>query len=92
MEENDDPNKPPAEPPTPDVAHLLKILDLQAAQRPRRQPTSFQAPAFRYGALIAIVVFAFASLGFLEWFLSQLPKPPHPAAPSPTPAHAQATP
>jgi hypothetical protein len=92
MEENDDLNKPPEEPPTPDVARLLKILDLQAAQRPRREPSAMQAPAFRYGILIAIVVFAFGSLGILEWLLSQIPRPAHPPAASPSPAHAQAAP
>ena len=83
MEENPDPNKPPAGPPTPDVAQLLKILDIQAsARRQRRVPaqSALHAPAFRYGILIAIVVFAFGSLGILEWFLSQLPKPSHPPA------------
>jgi hypothetical protein len=88
MEEKTDPNKPPVEKPTPEVAQLLKILDIQAAsRRTRRPPSAFQAPAFRYGILIAIVVFTFASLGILEWFLSQLPKPAR-SVPAPSPAHS----
>jgi hypothetical protein len=80
MEENADPNKPHSEPPTPDVAQLLKILDIQASARRERRgaaQSALQTPAFRYGVLIAIVVFAFGSLGILEWFLSQLPRPSH---------------
>jgi len=81
MEENDDPSKPPTEPPTPEVAKLLKILDIQAAaHRKPHPPGAFQAPAFRYGILIAIIAFTFGSLGLLEWFLSQLPKPVSSAA------------
>jgi hypothetical protein len=84
MEENAEPNKQPTEPPTPDVAQLLKMLDIQAsARRQHRVPAkaAFQTPSIRYGILIAIVVFAFGSLGMLEWFLSQLPKPSHPTPP-----------
>jgi hypothetical protein len=96
MEENADPNKPPLEPPTPEVAQLLKMLDLQASARRQRRapaPSAFQTDSFRYGILIAIVVFALGSLGALEWLLSQMPKPAHPAGAVPSgvsvPAGAQ---
>ena len=68
----------------PEAAQLLKMLESQtAAQRGRRQmaaPAGLRSDAFRYGSLIAIVVFGLGSIGLMEWFLSQLPKPPHPAA------------
>ncbi len=67
------------------------MLDAQAsARREARAPAAspFRTDGFRYGILIAIVVFAFGSLGILEWLLSQLPRPAHPAS---TPA-AQAMP
>jgi hypothetical protein len=96
MEENADPNKPPAEPPTPEVAQLLKMLEFQANARRQRHapaPSPFQTDSFRYGILIAIVVFALGSLGVLEWLLSQIPKPAHPAGAVPsalsTPAGGQ---
>jgi hypothetical protein len=79
MEENDA-IKPPAEEPTPEVARLLKILEMQrAAHRERglRTPSAMQTPAFRYGMLIVIAVFAFGSLGVLEWVLSQIARPGH---------------
>jgi len=86
---DDDATKPPAEEPTPDVAKLLKILELQsAAQRAKRAPSAFQAPGFRYGILVAIVIFTFASLGLLEWFLSQLPRPAHPQPGAASPARS----
>jgi hypothetical protein len=77
MDENDEPNKPTEETPTPEVAQLLKILELQSAARQRRAaPTNpLQSTSFRYGSLVIITVFAFGSLGILEWFLSALPKP-----------------
>ncbi len=77
MEGNEHPNKPSDEPPTPEVAQLLKIIEIQvAAERARRKgpPAALQGASFRYGSLIIIVVFTFGSLGLLEWFLSQLPK------------------
>ena len=79
MDENDG-SKLPAEEPTPEVARLLKILEMQrAAHRERglRTPSAMQTPAFRYGVLIAIGVFAFGSLGVLEWVLSQIERPGH---------------
>ena len=91
MEENDEGNNPTEERPTPEVAQLLKILELQSAgrQRPHARANPLQASSFRYGSLVVIVVFAFGSLGLLEWFLSSLPKPHHPIAASPTPAAGQ---
>jgi len=78
MEENDKPIKPDGEEPTPDVARLMKILEMQsAAHRVRGERSAFQAPGFKYGVLLAIVIFALGSLGILEWFLSQLPRPAH---------------
>jgi hypothetical protein len=74
-------NKPRGEEPTPEVARLLKMLEMQtAAQRQRglREPSALQTPAFRYGVLIAIAVFAFGSLGVLEWVLSQMARPGQP--------------
>jgi hypothetical protein len=92
MEENTDPNKPSGEPPTPDVAAMLRALEREAAARRERRgavSSPFQTGAFRYGILIAIVVFAFAALGVLEWMLSQIPRPAHPSG---TPAPAMASP
>ena len=81
----------PAQPePTPEVDRLLKILEIQsAASRERFRPSPLQTNSFRYGALIAIAVFAFGALGILEWFLSQLPHPTHAATPVSTPVGAQ---
>jgi hypothetical protein len=79
MEEKDA-NKPHAEEPTPEVARLLRILEMQSAARRDRGvqgPSGLQTPAFRYGVLIAIAVFGFGSLGVLEWVLSQFPRPMH---------------
>jgi hypothetical protein len=91
MEENDKPNNPTEETPAPEVAQLLKILELQSAAR-QRSPARvnlLQGDSFRYGSLVVIVVFTFGSLGLLEWFLSSLPKPHHPASASPAPGAAQ---
>jgi hypothetical protein len=96
MEENA--NKPDGNEPAPEVARLLKILDAQRAARPQRAPSALQTPAFRYGALIAIAVFTFGTLGLLEWFLSQIERPAHPVvsgfSPAPTPGvlHGDPTP
>jgi hypothetical protein len=73
-------NKPPGEPPTPEVAELLRLLEVQAAARRERRvaaPSPFGTGSFRYGSLIIIVLFAFGSLGLLEWLLSQMPRPAH---------------
>jgi len=78
MDESDHANKPPGEPPTPEVAELLRMLENQAAARRERRlpaPSRFGTGTFRYGSLIVIVLFAFGSLGLLEWVLSQIPKP-----------------
>jgi hypothetical protein len=86
MDESAEPNKPPGEPPAPEVAALLKMLEREAAaRRERRMPggAPLQGNAFRYGVLIAIVVFAFGSLGMLEWLLSEMPRPVQKAAPVP---------
>jgi hypothetical protein len=83
MDESDEPKHLPPEPPTPEVDALIKMLEIQAALRRERRipaPSAFQAPSFRYGILIAIIVITFGSLWALEWVLSQIPRPPHPAA------------
>ena len=77
MHESDDSTKPDAAPPTPEVAQLLKIIEMQtAAQRERlaAMPKAYRSNSFRYGSLIAIVVFAIGSVGAMEWIISQLPK------------------
>ena len=65
----------------PEVAQLLKLLELQAAaarsDRRAAMPRVFQGVSFRYGSLIVIVLFAFGSVGLMEWMLSQLPRPAH---------------
>ena len=81
MDESAYPNQPFAGTPAPDVAQMLRSLDLQAAAlRARRGSVAhpLQSGSFRYGSLIAIGIFAFGSLGLLEWFLSQVPRPAHP--------------
>jgi hypothetical protein len=77
MDENDELNNPTGETPTPEVAQLLKILEIQSAARQRRAAPAnpLQSSSFRYGSLVIITVLAFGSLGMLEWFLSALPKP-----------------
>jgi hypothetical protein len=83
MDERPDPSKPAPEEPTPEVAQLLRLIELQtAAQRERRSgaPKPLQGVSFRYGSLVVIIVFALGSVGLMEWVLSQLPKPPQPAA------------
>lgn len=83
MDESAHPNKPSDEPPTPEVAELLRMLEIQAAARRDRRvpaPRLVGTGTFRYGSLIIIVIFAVGSLGLLEWLLSQMPKPAHPAA------------
>lgn len=83
MDESAHPTQPELEPPTPEIAQLLKVLDLEAAaQRERRGalPPVLKGASFRYGSLIAIVVFTFGSIAMMEWMISQLPKPAHRAA------------
>jgi hypothetical protein len=95
MDESAHSNKPPVEPPTTEVDQLLKLLDLQAAAwRGRRAPahSPFQSPSFRYGSLIAITIFAFASLAVMEWLLSQMPKPMHAVSTPPSAIAAPGTP
>ncbi len=78
MDESADTTKPNPEPPTPDVAQLIKLIDLQtAAQRERRalMPRALQGTSFRYGSLIVIVVFTLGSVWLMEYIISQLPKP-----------------
>ena len=89
MDESADPSKAVAESPTPEVAQLLRLLEMQtAAQRERRTalPKSLQGSAFRYGSLVIIVVFAIGSIALMEWVISQLPKPSAPVAPASAPA------
>ena len=81
MDESAHANKPGSETPTPEVAQLLKTLDLQAAalrQRREKPGKSLQGDSFRYGSLILIVIFAIGSVLAMEWMVSQLPKPTHP--------------
>lgn len=94
MDESAHRTKPNAEEPTPEVAQLLKLLDLQAASRRRgvAVPEAFHGNAFRYGSLIAIVLFAIGSVVVMEWFVSQIPRPAHPAVASSTPGATQAGP
>ena len=92
MDDDAHTSKPSGEPPTPEVAELLRMLEIQAAaRRVRHAPAAsrFGTGSFRYGSLIIIVLFAFGSLGLLEWLLSQMPKPAHP---QPIPAPSLATP
>jgi hypothetical protein len=80
MDESAHPSKPSGESPTPETAALLKLLSVQAAARRQgraRGANPLQTNSFRYGSLVAIVIFAFGSLGLLEWFLSAMPKPVH---------------
>ena len=89
-DESAQPSKLDAETPTPEVAQLLKLLDLQAAAL-REQRTgkvrTIRGDSFRYGSLLLIVIFAVGSVAAMEWMLSQLPKSPHPPpAASVTPA------
>jgi hypothetical protein len=79
MDENDEPNKPTDGTPAPEVAQLLKILEIQSAAQHRRAAAGnpLQTSSFRYGSLLVIVIFTFGSLGLMEWFLSSLPKPAH---------------
>jgi len=89
MDESAHRSKPDPEPPAPDLAQLLKLLELQtAARRDRRHalPRALQGDCFRYGSLILITIFAMGSVVFMEWFISQFPKPVHPAAAAGTPA------
>jgi len=90
-DESAHPSKPDSETPTPEVAQLLKMVDLQAAalrQRHAGPPKALQGASFRYGSLVLIVVFALGSIAAMEWMLSQLPKPMHSSAP---PANASGT-
>jgi hypothetical protein len=92
MDESAHPSKPDNETPTPEVAQLLKSLDLQSAAGRREwrdfAPKSIQGDCFRYGSLIAIVIFALASVWVMEWMVSQLPKPKAAAHASSTPLPA----
>ena len=76
-------NKPDSETPTPEVAQLLKMLDLQTTglrQSRAKLHKTLQGDSFRYGSLVLIVVFALGSVAVMEWMLSQLPKPAHASA------------
>ncbi len=85
MDESAHRNKPEPGTPTPEVAQLLKMLDIQTAalrkDRATREPKrleglkALQGDSFRYGSLILIVVFALGSVAAMEWMLSKLPKP-----------------
>jgi hypothetical protein len=99
MDESRNATSSPAASTTPGVEELLKVIEAQtAARRGRRRAAAnpLQSSTFRYGSLVAIAVFAFGSLGMLEWFLSSVPRPAHVApqaaprqvAPGPEPAGA----
>jgi len=88
MKESGHPTNSTGVPTTPEMDQLLNTLELQAAalrRRSARAGGALQSTAFRYGSLVAIIIFAFGSLGVLEWLLSQMPKPARPAE---TPAAA----
>jgi hypothetical protein len=91
MDETAHPTKPPEETPTPDMAQLLKILEAQSAARSaRRAPAGlFDGSAFRYGSLLVITLFAFASLGVLYAILSQIQRPPQTIGAPPVAAQHQ---
>jgi hypothetical protein len=84
MDESAQSNPTPA---TPEAAQLLKMLDLQTAARRGQAtpglPKALQGASFRYGSLVLIVIFTLGSVGMMEWFVSQLPKPVHAAARQP---------
>jgi hypothetical protein len=83
MDQSDHTTKPEAAPPTPEVAQLLKLIEMQtAAQRDRLAalPKAYRSNSFRYGSLVIIVVFALGSVAVMEWMISQLPKGNQPAA------------
>jgi hypothetical protein len=83
MDESAHLNKPQVEPTTPEMAQLLKLLEAQTEALRLRQGARRgvrDKSSFRYGGLIAIAIFGFGSLGMLQWFLSQIPKPVHPVA------------
>jgi len=72
-----------------DAAQLLKMLDVQAAALRGRQEgglRALQGNGFRYGSLIAIIVFVIGSVAAMEWMISQLPKPEHGPGPAAPPA------
>ncbi|MGA3171215.1 MAG: hypothetical protein ABSE62_09385 [Chthoniobacteraceae bacterium] len=78
MDESDHTTKPAQEPPTPEVAQLLKMIEFQTqAQRDRLAalPRAYRGSSFRYGSLIGIVIFAIGSIVAMEYVVSQLPKP-----------------
>jgi hypothetical protein len=92
MDESANATRPGPETPTPQinqlnqvdqVAQLLRLIELQAAaERNRRplMPVSLRGVSFRWGSLIAIIIFAIGSVIVMEWMLSQIPRPPaHPA-------------
>jgi len=86
MDEKADPTRPTLEQPTPEVAQLLRLLELQSAARRERQPLvpkSFHGATFRWGSLIAIIIFAIGSIVVMEWMLAQLPRPVSHAAVTP---------
>ena len=78
MDESANPTSPDPEPPTPEVVQLLKLLEIQSATRRGQlaeRPGLLRGASFKYGSLIAIVVFALASVAIMEWMVSQLPRP-----------------
>ena len=86
MDESDHPNNQSLEPPTPEVAQLLRMLEVQRealrGRHPERGPkglqggSGLQGVSFRWGSIAVIVIFALGSIGVMEWIVSQLPKPP----------------
>jgi hypothetical protein len=92
MDESADPTKPEPDPPTQEAAQLLRLLEIQSAARRQKHTVAaspFQGDSFRYGSLVVIVVLGLGSVGLMEWFLSQLPRPAQRAAAAPA---ASATP
>ena len=84
MNENADVIQKDADAPTPDVTRLLQVLEAQAAalNKSAGPNKGLRGASFRYGSLIAIVVFALGSVAIMEWMISQLPKPTPMPAPS----------
>jgi hypothetical protein len=88
MDENKEPTKPAAGQPTPEVDQLIKMLELQTAlQRSKRagMPAMPQGMSFRWVSIVAVLIFALGSVAFMEWMISQLPKPPGSGAANVTP-------
>ena len=92
MDESANATRPGPETPTPQlnqlnqvdqVAQLLRLIELQAAEERNRQPLmplSLRGVSFRWGSLIAIIIFAIGSVTVMEWMVSQIPRPPAHAA------------